>query len=141
MAFDKIIKFTLQWEGGDKVTKDLTDPGGTTKYGIAQRYHPEINVEFMSLAEAMSIYYKSYWKPVAKEVDDNLDMAAFDTAVNVGVARVINWLASPEVKAFNDLIEKRKSFYYEKVKESPVKVKYLKGWLNRCDSLEKFIEA
>ena len=31
--FDRCWTFTQGWEGGAKVTKDPTDPGGTTKFG------------------------------------------------------------------------------------------------------------
>ena len=40
-----IIAKVIEREGGDKLTKDPSDPGGTTKYGISQRANPDVDIE------------------------------------------------------------------------------------------------
>ena len=40
MSFDEIIDRAIESEGGSKITKDLLDLVGTTKYGISQRAYP-----------------------------------------------------------------------------------------------------
>ena len=141
MSFEKIIPFTLQHEGGAHVTTDPNDPGGTTKFGISQRYHPDVDVANMTLQQAMVIYRAGYWNHVAKGVDDNLDMVAFECAVNPGLGHVLNWLENPEIQTWQDLLEARRTYYKNKVISQPKDQEYLHGWLNRCDDLNTFIQG
>lgn len=55
----------LNDEGGDKVTRDPDDPGGTTKYGISQRFldtvAPGRKAEDLTQEEAKALYYEHFW--------------------------------------------------------------------------------
>jgi hypothetical protein len=137
MSFDKIIPFTLEHEGGAKITHDPNDPGGTTKYGISKHSHPELDIENMTEDQAKEIYLNQYWKPVAKGIDDKLDMVAFDTAVNCGVVSVNNWLAF--CKTWQQLIARRREHYALVIKNHPEEIKYAGGWENRIADLERFV--
>jgi hypothetical protein len=90
--FDKAIEFTLQWEGeGGKASPG--DPGGMTKWGISQRAHPEVDVANLTREQAIEIYRADYWDRLGcGGLDAPLDVALFDTAVNVGVNRALGWL-------------------------------------------------
>lgn len=83
--FDRAFELVMLFEGGDTITKDRNDPGGTTKYGISQRAFPNIDIEKLTEAEAKEIYKKYYWDVVkADEFSPPLDVMLFDTAVNMG---------------------------------------------------------
>ena len=90
--FDKAIKFTLSWEGeGGKASPG--DPGGLTKWGISQRAHPSVGVANLTREQAIEIYREDYWDRLGCEgLPAPLDVALFDTAVNVGVNRALGWL-------------------------------------------------
>ena len=57
--FEKIIEFTFSWEGRGKVHSVAGDPGGTTKWGIAQRYHPDMDVASLTEEKAREIIGRS----------------------------------------------------------------------------------
>jgi len=42
---------------------DPDDPGGVTKYGFAQKYHPDIDVKAMTREQAKDRLRKKYWIP------------------------------------------------------------------------------
>jgi lysozyme family protein len=58
--FETAANDVLQNEGGLSV--DPNDPGGTTKYGIAQRWHPNIDVRALTPRQAAEIYRSEYWR-------------------------------------------------------------------------------
>lgn len=37
------------------------DPGGKTKFGVAQRHNPKVNVEAITYAQAREVAYNQYW--------------------------------------------------------------------------------
>lgn len=90
--FETAVAFTLREEtGGDHtgaLHTDPADPGGTTKWGIAQRYHPNIDVAKLTRDQAVDIYRQQYWKPAGCEfMIPPLAVAAFDCAVLQGTER------------------------------------------------------
>lgn len=135
--FDKILTFTLGWEGGYSFDKD--DPGGETKYGISKRSYPNENIKGLTLDRAKEIYKHDYWNPFLAISDDKLLMAAFDTAVNIGVPRTKNMLN--KVKTWEELVHDREEYYRNLAVVKPLMQKYLKGWLNRTTALRKLLEG
>ena len=149
-----IIK-TIRREGGDKITEDPADPGGLTKYGIAKRYHPEIDIRNLTLEEATAIYKKEYWDTVRADEIQSQSVAEmlFDAAVNPGVdtaikiARTVLGLP-PSGGADSDLMSHINSTdpvifataftlakiarYVFLVKQNKAKQKYFFGWVNRA---------
>ncbi len=136
MSFEKIIEFTLLWEGGDKATDDKSDPGKYTKYGISSKAHPDVDVKNLTLEQAKEIYKREYWDRIANGYDD-LDMCAMDSAVNVGTGRVKKWLVT--CKTWHELLAKRREHYRNIIVKNPALKKYEKGWENRCKALEEFL--
>ena len=78
--FDTAFELTIGLEG--KPSNDPQDPGGFTIWGLAKRYHPEINKD-TTIDYAKSVYLKEYWIPPGC---DNrpfpYDVVLFDSAVN-----------------------------------------------------------
>jgi lysozyme family protein len=82
--FERAVEFVLAHEG-EAYTDHPADRGGPTKYGIAQRWHPEVNVRELTQAEAIEIYRERYWKGRGYErLPEPVAIKVFDLAVNLG---------------------------------------------------------
>jgi lysozyme family protein len=86
---DYIYPFTIAYEtGGDVVGggahEDPDDPGGFTKFGVAQEYHKGTDVKALGLAEALRIYDVDFWDGMhISRIQGPLAQAAFfDMAMN-----------------------------------------------------------
>lgn len=130
-TWDKAIEFVFKWEGG--YTSNDNDPGGETKYGISKRAYPDLNIASLTPNEAKAIYKSDYWDKCGC---DNLgypwDIITFDSAVNCGPARAINWLA--ETTTWQDILLIRIFYYVTLAKKDQFK-SFLRGWLNRTIDL------
>ena len=72
-------------EGGSKLTRDPDDQGGTTKYGISQRAHKDVDIENVPHEKAVSIYNEHYVKPSkAASFPSELQEIYLDMVVNMG---------------------------------------------------------
>ena len=138
MSLEQILSFVLKWEGG--YVNDPQDPGGETKYGISRRAYPRVNIKALTLDGAKRIYERDYWAPLAGISDDLCRMAAFDTAVNVGVSRALKWVGMAEGN-WRTLLRIRRLYYHGLADRSPTMRRYLRGWLNRVESLEGYIDG
>lgn len=131
--FEKILQFTWDWEGRGQVHTVSGDPGGTTKWGIAQRYHPDVDVASLTEDKAREIYYREYWLKYKCDQDKHPEnMVIFEIAVNPGAYLLYR---VPPGFDWKDLIIARLDRYMDLVAESPVKVKFLQGWNNRTMDL------
>jgi len=82
-TFEEIIEQVLEHEGG--YVNDPDDPGGETKYGIAKKFNPDVDIKNLTKEGAKEIYYEKYWKPSkADQVPDRLKHIYFDMVVNFG---------------------------------------------------------
>jgi lysozyme family protein len=134
--FELAVGFVLSHEGGADGSPhtDPDDPGGATRWGIAQRYHPSINVLTLTREEAVAIYRHEYWgKYGCGAMPFPLSVLHFDSCVNPGPGRAAQFKAI--ARNPHDYLLRRIGYYLEKVKESPVKAKFLRGWLVRCMDL------
>lgn len=89
--FDRAFEIILNEEGG--LSTDPRDPGGVTKYGIAQKFYPALDIPNLTKEDAKAIYFTDYWMPVrANELPWPLCLYVFDCAVNQGVPTAIRLL-------------------------------------------------
>lgn len=58
--FKYIQNLIILWEG-TKYTNNPSDLGGPTKYGISERAYPHLDIENLTLEEALPIYKSDYW--------------------------------------------------------------------------------
>lgn len=58
--FSKAFPVLLDAEGGEG--NSTTDYGGLTKYGISQKWNPDINVHELTEEGASAFYEKRYWE-------------------------------------------------------------------------------
>lgn len=92
--FDAALAFVLRAEGG--YSDHPADPGGATNRGITQATYdawrrakklPPRPVREITGEEVKAIYRERYWNPIrGDDLPPALALAAFDTAVNMGVA-------------------------------------------------------
>lgn len=142
--FYKSLDFVLKWEGN--YTNDPLDKGGETKFGISKRAFPDLDIKNLTVEQAQDIYYRLYWlKANCNILEYPLCMVVMDTAVNMGVNRAMILLNqsngnSPLEQAL-DYLRLRRDRYNTIVTNNPTQAKFLKGWLNRVNSLQKTITS
>ena len=160
--FLKCIDVILVNEGGyQNNPNDLgnwTGPNRTgelkgTKYGIACRFFPYLDIKNLTVAQAREIYWQKYYLPMALEgIKNHLSvLQIFDFGVNAGKVRAIRTAQSlvnvkPDglcgvvtrqaVNAFEfnfpAMYMSERVKYYNMIAERDPKNKvFLKGWLSR----------
>lgn len=169
-AFDACLRFVLRWEGG--YVCDPADRGGATNQGVTQavydewrtrKHYDRRSVAEIEAGEVMQIYLEQYWRPMrCPAVGDQMGLILFDSAVQHGVRRAIEWLQEvvgaavdgsfgPQtMQAFDDYeachgtcslageyLRRRERFYREIVERNPSQQKFLRGWLNRLTALRQ----
>lgn len=78
--FDKAFALTIGLEG--RPSNDPRDPGGFTIWGLAKKYHPEINAN-TTIDYAKQVYLKEYWIPAGCDsAPYPMDICLFDSQVN-----------------------------------------------------------
>jgi lysozyme family protein len=87
-SFQYAVGIVLKHEGG--LSKDKNDPGGTTNWGISQRFlndnHIVVKAEDMTRKQAISLYRLYWWNkyPFDEIKDLYVCTKVFDAAVNMG---------------------------------------------------------
>jgi lysozyme family protein len=164
MSFTNALPFVLRWEGG--FVDHPADPGGATNRGVTQKVYDvwrakngqaQRSVRELLDAEMAAIYEQNYWHAArCGEVQDKLDLAVFDTAVNMGVGRAVGFLQASvgcavdggfgpatltavqccdPAHALPHFCDARESYYHRLVEAKPELQVFLRGWLNRLNAL------
>lgn len=89
MDFDQAFDRLIAHEGG--YANDPRDPGGETKYGIAKRSYPRVDILNLSREQAKEIYRHDFWEPLG-EAHPAVKFQVFDFAVNSGIQTAIRKL-------------------------------------------------
>lgn len=166
--FQAALPFVLRWEGGfvdhpadpggatnKGVTQAVYD-GWRARQGLPRRSVRELLDE-----EMHAIYESGYWMAAKCPVlPGPLDVVQFDTAVNMGVGRAVRFLQQsvgagvdgdfgPGTErcvancdpgmALVKYCDAREAFYRGIVERKPSQGVFLKGWMNRLNSLRKFV--
>lgn len=146
--FKRALRFVLKWEGG--YVNNPSDKGGATNKGITQgTYNGWLkthglqprSVKLITQEEVEEIYYRNYWfRAGCDKMSAIFAVLAFDTAVNMGLARVSQFLRAAEWKYPEKFIAAREAKYREFANYGNQKI-FLKGWLNRLNDLKNFIKT
>lgn len=163
---ERVMAFVLRWEGGYVNDPDdpggATNMGVTQgTYNAYRKDHglPWNPVKQITKQEVLAIYEERYWKPSrAAWLKWPLNLAVMDVAVNSGVGRSNQFLNEafglPKSTMWNpklsDLVhdadpaaiarkvcDRREQFFRSIASSKPTMAKFLKGWLNRLNSLRK----
>lgn len=97
--FNAAIPKLLKKEGG--LSNDKNDRGGLTKYGIAQKFYPTLDIKNLSKEQAANIYLRDYWNPLRlHEVESQIKAELiFDAGVNFGIktiAKIVQTIVDTE---------------------------------------------
>jgi lysozyme family protein len=164
MSFANALPFVLRWEGG--FVDHPADPGGATNKGVTQKVYngwrsqnglAQRSVRDLQDSEMAAIYEHNYWHAAhCGEVQDKLDLALFDTAVNMGVGRAVRFLQGAvgcqvdggfgagtlsavqccnPAQALPQFCNERQGFYERLVLAKPEMNVFLRGWMNRLNAL------
>lgn len=138
---------------------NANDKGGETKFGVAKKSHPNINIKALTLNGAMQIFYNEYW--LAGDCDKlkaPLSIAHFDACVNHYINRAAKFLQEAvgvdidgilgrhSIAAINEgdpieltqkQIKIRERFFRTLAKNNPSQEEFLDGWLARVESIEE----
>ena len=163
-AFQKAILFCLAHEneyhadGTVKTEHDPNDPGGTTKYGIDKAAHPNLDIENLTLEQAVASYHADEWmRAHGDALPEKLAICHFDGVVNMGEQPSAKMLQSAvlampdgsvgpatlaaaqsaDADAPNRMLDAREQ-YYRHLRQFP---RYGKGWLARVSDLLAFLSA
>ena len=133
-----------EWEGFK--SNDPDDPGGETVYGIARKYHPYLDPWPPTWEQAKAVYLSEYWiKNGCDELPFPVDVLHADSCVNPGpgAAKAFRMQTGEHSDPYCRCVEYatlRIRYYLERIKEKPVKLKYLVGWTDRTlDFLERTV--
>lgn len=149
LDWQKSIAKVLKSEGG--YVNHPNDKGGSTNRGITQATYNEFR-KSISMPEQLvihmeypfevhKIYKLNYWnKVVTPDMDGKYAFCLFDLAVNSGVSRAKKYhsIAKGDV---HKLIAMRRDFYNRIVKNDPTQKVFLKGWMNRINEVEEYVNA
>jgi lysozyme family protein len=131
-VFESAITFTLQQEGGGKMSMDEADPGNWTggvvgvgelkgtKYGISAAAFPWVDIQRLNLPAAIELYREHYWKPcgawrIAAAAPD-LACRLFDLAVNCGVGTATRMLQrAVNVVCTGEIAPQRRANWRQKI--------------------------
>lgn len=141
---------------GSRETNDPDDTGGRTKYGISERFNPDLWANGPPTYEqARERFLQRYceapgydhitFTPLRDQLTDFAVNAGTERATNtlqaiLGVERdgklgplTLSALAARDAKDVNNrLVAARCAFYYSLAKARPSNKKFLKGWLTRA---------
>jgi len=118
-TFDEIIEIVLEHEGG--YVNDPDDAGGETKYGIAKRWYPNVDIKNLTKEQAKKIYHTDYWRRgKCDDVPPQLRHIYFDMCVNFGRRGAVKVRAYRVLRFANIVIDK------------PNQEKFWLGWFRRA---------
>lgn len=142
--FIKAMQFIALHEWSNRpdgaYTNDPVDPGGETRFGIAKRSHPTVDIKNLTLGEALSIYESDYWNHYnLDQVDSPMCFCLMDSYVQhrPSVVRQLIDIAKGDWKLF---IASRREFYLRLITKNPSQIRFKNGWMNRMTDLSKFCE-
>lgn len=135
---DRIIRFVLNdLEGGGKLV-DNGDGAGLTKYGVTERFNPDVDVRNLTEEQATQIARQRYWLPEFNTADPRIAAIAFDAHYigGPGIARRILREAGDDPARAIDIYRQHLADLADK---NPAKAKFRKGWMNRVDKLAALV--
>lgn len=89
--FLDFIDRVLSNEGG--YVNNPSDPGGETKFGIAKRSYPAVDILNLTRDGAIAIYERDFWQRVQGDsLPHQFAFQALDAAVNHGIGNAVRWM-------------------------------------------------
>ena len=90
-TFETFMGWLLPEEGG--YVNDPHDPGGETNWGIAKRYHPDVDIRNLTREGAITIYHTEYWLPLeCEQLPPAIAFMVADAGINEGALTAVELL-------------------------------------------------
>lgn len=147
--FNRYVSKTIEFEGG--LTNDPNDLGGLTKYGIAKKYYPRLDIENLTIDDAKRIYYNDYYLPTkTPSVSKHIQFLFFDSCVTPGRTWATKTLqklggvkqdgilgpltaAASKNVSLQAFTAARWAHYQQRAIDRPADKTHLAGWKSRCE--------
>ncbi|MGR6833604.1 glycoside hydrolase family 108 protein [Aliivibrio wodanis] len=155
--FCHAIHFILKAEGGLRAdggyVNDPLDAGGETKYGISKRAYPHVDINALTIDDAVKLYHSDYWKAAfCDEFSGAVALFQIDSAVQHGVKNAIKMLQEisgtkadghmgPNTRAavhgcdveylVSRYALRRGRFYARILNNNSSQGRFIEGWFNR----------
>ena len=140
---------------------DPVDRGGETKFGVAKKANPTLNITSLTWEQAKSVYFTKYWSAgKSDQLPDKIAIIHFDGCINHGVSRankfsqealgvVADGVIVPKTIAAANAVMKpeeivqhiarlRRNYYEAIIRNDPTQAKYRNGWLRRINEVEAY---
>lgn len=136
---------------------DPDDMGGETKFGVAKNANPDLNIHDLTWDSAKAVYFLRYWLAgKCDKMPGRVAVLHFDVCINNGVGRAAIFLqraigvnadgdigpatlsrlsTADSIAVCNRICDLREQFYRDIVTNKPIQIKYLTGWLRRCNEM------
>lgn len=135
--FQIAIKFVLEREGG--YVADPLDAGGETNCGISKRTYPNIDIKNLTLADAMAIYERDYWRHYKLDsVALPLCIVLLDSFIQHSPKKVLDWWKNSQ--EWKEIINQRRLYYLKIIQNKPSQIRFKNGWMNRLNELSKYCD-
>ena len=139
-SFAPAMAKVFKYEGDAYVEKDGTS-GAPAKFGINQKFNPDVDVKNLTKPQAEAIYKTRYWDAINGDaLPAKTAEIAFDAAVNQGptyAKQLIQQTGGDPVK----MLQQRAQDYTKLVQDNPAQAKYLPSWMNRLTDLSKDVAS
>jgi len=156
---EKALDWIIKMEGG--YVNDPDDAGGETKYGIAKKSHPDVDIKNLTKEGAKEIYKKEYWEayrcdelnpvPAILLMDSVVQHNPY-TAVKI-LQKSVNAVADgkigpatiaaannyPPKQLMKNLLSHRAEYYHDIVIYRTENGKFLYGWFRRLFMLQQYM--
>jgi len=87
--FQRAVDFVIEHEIRDDsgwTPHDPDDPGGRTRWGVASRWHPNVDLDSLTRSGAEDFYRREFWVPLrGDDLPEPLGLVMLDWAVPHGV--------------------------------------------------------
>ena len=125
------------------------DPGGVTKFGIAQKFNKTTHVEDVVYADAHDVGYSKFWKSqlpaeLVTGGKPRSAIAAFNIGFlcGVGGARSIvkdaNISNKSDMDSIDPICDSMKAYLLEKIAQKPSKAAFRDGWMARVEKVRQY---
>jgi lysozyme family protein len=140
---------SMEFEGG--YSDNRNDPGGETKWGIAKRYYPDIDIKNLTQKDATYIYKRDYWERYkCSMVSDHIGFLFFDTVLHQGgdfATRALQRITGADVDGIlgpktaeasefakiENLAQERINRCNERIADNSDLEEFRRGWNNRIN--------
>lgn len=135
--FEQVMEWVFEDEGGVTVSPD--EPGGISVFGVSRTAWVEYTgmpatiseMKSLTKEQARKFYRDQFWNKFATDKPRGLRYAAFDWAVNSGIALAAQYTS--QHPTIDSLCDARLSY----LRTLPTWSTYGKGWTNRVERVRK----